>query len=381
MEIKALLSGVIEKYARPDNPATFWVLQGLGWFAFSLITFFTLTVWYEQVRIQHVLHIGLQAIVGIILTLPLRYIGHRVWKENTATLVALNILAVAVFAIAWTVLRMQTFLWIAEEYDIWADFGGWAFGSIFVFTSWMAFYHAIKTFYNYQEEKEALRQTELQAREEKILRLTAENLAQENRVKILRYQDNPHFLFNSLNALTGLISMKRGDEAVEMIQSLSALLRFSLDLDPLDKIPLHKEVEVVDQYMTMQRIRYGESLVFEQALHNGTEQELVPNLILLPIFENIFKHAFPHHVPHPDQTFCIRLTASRSGTRLMIAVENSGRLTEDDLKKILSDKPSKSIGLRNLKERLQVIYGPKVKFGADVSELGGAKIEMEINTA
>ncbi|MGC6512581.1 MAG: sensor histidine kinase [Parvibaculales bacterium] len=381
MSDKPLSRRIIEEYVRSGNPYTFWLLQALGWFAFSLITFFTLTVWYEQVRFQHVLHIGLQAMVGVVLTLPLRHIGHRVWKEGTVKLVAINALAVAVFAIAWTLLRMQTFLWVAEEYDIWADFGGWAFGSIFVFTSWTALYYAIKTFLNLQEEKEALRLTELQAREEKIRRLTAENLAQENRVKILRYQDNPHFLFNSLNALTGLISMKRGEEAVEMIQSLSGLLRFSLDLDPLDKIPLNKEVDVIDQYMTMQRIRYGDSLVFEKNMPDSATKELVPNLILLPIFENIFTHAFPHHVPETHASFRIRLSAYRDGNDLEICVENSGALSAEDLQKIQFDPPSRSIGLRNLKERLQVIYGPKVSFSADVSDLGGAKIQMRMSAA
>ena len=361
---------------RSGKLINFWFFQIIGWTAFSFVTFLTLTVWYEQVRLEHVIHIILQALFGVLFTMPMRYIGRRVWQKATVSLIAINVVIVVICANMWTVLRMQTFIWIAEEYDIWDDFGGWAFGSIFVFTSWMAFYHAIKTLLNLQTEKETLRQSEMMANEEKIKRLTAENLAQENQVKILRYQDNPHFLFNSLNSLNGLIAMKRNEEAMEMIQSLAGLLRLSLDLDPMDEISLEEEVKIIEKYFNMQRVRYGEDLVFNYEVSQKAKNIKIPNLILLPIFENIFKHALPYS--KSNEKFFIHLKASMRQDKLIIIVENSGEIRAEDLQNIASDSPAKSIGLPNLKERLKVIYGTRFDLSASKSSLGGVKIRLEL---
>ncbi len=246
------------------------------------------------------------------------------------------------------------------------------------FTSWMAFYHAIKTLMSLQSDKETLRLSEMKANEEKIKRLTAENLAQENRVKILRYQDNPHFLFNSLNSLTGLIAMKRNDEAMEMIQSLASLLRLSLDLDPMDEIPLEEEVKIIEKYLNMQRVRYGEDLIFNYEISTKAKQVMIPNLILLPIFENIFKHALPFN--KSNEKFYIELSAKLRQQKLIITVENSGAISPEDLQKISSNNSSKSIGLPNLKERLAVIYGAGFNLGAATSKLGGLKIQLELGS-
>ena len=378
MSSKTLTGNFLDDFISSGKLFNFWFFQIIGWTAFSLVTFLTLTVWYEQVRIEHVFHIILQAFFGVLFTMPMRYFGRHVWQKPRISLIALNVIIVLVFAILWTVMRMQTFLWIAEEYDIWEDFGGWAFGSIFVFTSWMAFYHAIKTLMSLQSDKETLRLSEMKANEEKIKRLTAENLAQENRVKILRYQDNPHFLFNSLNSLTGLIAMKRNDEAMEMIQSLASLLRLSLDLDPMDDISLEEEVKIIEKYLNMQRVRYGEDLIFNYEISAKAKQVMIPNLILLPIFENIFKHALPFN--KSNEKFYIELSAKLSQQKLIITVENSGAISPEDLQKISSNNSSKSIGLPNLKERLAVIYGAGFSLDAATSKLGGLKIQLELGS-
>ncbi len=185
-------------------------------------------------------------------------------------------------------------------------------------------------------------------------------------------------MFNSLNSLTGLIAMKRNDEAMEMIQSLASLLRLSLDLDPMDEIPLEEEVKIIEKYLNMQRVRYGEDLIFNYEISTKAKQVMIPNLILLPIFENIFKHALPFN--KSNEKFYIELSAKLRQQKLIITVENSGAISPEDLQKISSNNSSKSIGLPNLKERLAVIYGAGFNLGAATSKLGGLKIQLELGS-
>ena len=134
-------------------------------------------------------------------------------------------LGVLVCSGVWTVLRISTFMALTDEEGLWSDFGGWLFGSIFIFSCWAAFYYGIKYYQLLQEEHETLLKVAGENKEEQLKRSKAETVAHEAQLKMLRYQLNPHFLFNTLNAISALVQTKDTDRANSMIVQLSDFLR------------------------------------------------------------------------------------------------------------------------------------------------------------
>ena len=219
-----------------DTDAQFLLLQIIGWFSLSLISFFSLTLWYNQQSANYIGHTLLQSAMGIIVSWPLRSVFHHLWNKTLMRRLALTLLAVLACSVIWSVLRIGTFMWMTDETDVWSDFGGWLFGSIMIFLCWAAFYHGIKYYQLLQAEHEDLLKIAAENQQEQLKRIQAEAFAQEAQLKMLRYQLNPHFLFNTLNAISSLVEGKSSKMANTMIVQLSSFLRYSLESDPVQSV-------------------------------------------------------------------------------------------------------------------------------------------------
>jgi len=121
--------------------------------------------------------------------------------------------------------------------------------------------------------------------------LKASALAQEAQVKMLRYQLNPHFLFNTLNAISTLILDGQGKVANQAIGRLSEFLRHTLDQDPMKKVTLRHEIEALNLYLGIEQLRFGDRLRLEYEIDEAALAGLVPSLILQPLVENSLKYA------------------------------------------------------------------------------------------
>ena len=146
---------------------------------------------------------------------------------------------------------------LTGEQDVWSDFGGWLFGSLLIFLCWVAFYHLVKYYQLLQNQQQELLQLASDTQKEQLRRLQAEAIAHEAQLKMLRYQLNPHFLFNTLNAISALVKVKESAKAHEMIVQLSKFLRYSLDNDPVHTVSLRQEIEATRQYLNIERTRFG----------------------------------------------------------------------------------------------------------------------------
>jgi LytS/YehU family sensor histidine kinase len=111
-------------------------------------------------------------------------------------------------------------------------------------------------------------------------------LAQEAQLKMLRYQLNPHFLFNTLNAISTLILDNQNSKANQAVTRLSEFLRYTLDQDPMKKVTLRQELEALDLYLGTERLRFGERLRLQYAIEDPAMNALVPSLLLQPLLEN-----------------------------------------------------------------------------------------------
>jgi signal transduction histidine kinase len=167
------------------------------------------------------------------------------------------------------------------------------------------------------------------------------------RLAALRTQLNPHFLFNTLHAVSALV--ERDPRGVRrMIARLSELLRTTLDGADEQEVPLSQELQFTHRYLEIMQIRFQGRLAIESHIDPGTSDALVPNLILQPLVENAIKHG----VSKIDEAGRIEIHARRVGERLVLTVRDNGPPIDD-----ANLRAGEGVGLRNTRERLLELYG------------------------
>lgn len=204
----------------------------------------------------------------------------------------------------------------------------------------------------------------VQAQERHAAQLAAE--AREAQIHALRYQVNPHFLFNTLNAIAALIH-DAPVRAEEMVVQLSDFFRQSLAVNPMEDVTLSEEVELQRLYLEIERTRFPDRLRFEVALDVGSGEARVPALVLQPLVENAVKHG----VARWEGQTCIRIRARLDGPVLEIVVENDAKASG---RRFSGEK----VGLRNVHDRLRTRFGQETSLEtAEIAE-GGFRNTLRI---
>jgi len=202
-------------------------------------------------------------------------------------------------------------------------------------------------------------------RREETIRLR-EQLA-EARLETLRAQLNPHFLFNTLHAISTLVEQDpRGVR--RMIARLSTLLRYTLEDGVGQEVPLEQELAFLRDYLDIQQIRFQGRLDVVEDVDSEIEKALVPSLILQPIVENAIKHGVSQMVGGGR----IALRAHRDGDRLVLTVRDNGPGIVDGA------DPGPGFGLRNTRERLHALYGSHYALTFSNSPSGGTEARISI---
>ncbi len=187
----------------------------------------------------------------------------------------------------------------------------------------------------------------------------------------LRLQLNPHFLFNTLNSISSLMTMDRKAEAERMMDRLADFLRASLETDPMADVPLARELDTVDAYLEIETARFGDRLEIDVAVTGEAAEGMVPNFILQPLVENAIKHG----VARIRGPASIRISARVEGSELVLEVVNQSRpdieatTTQGDLE---APRPSTGIGLANMRQRLAVGYGERARLETRILDNGFA---------
>jgi sensor histidine kinase YesM len=172
-----------------------------------------------------------------------------------------------------------------------------------------------------------------------------ETMLKSSELEMLKSQINPHFIFNSLNSISSL-TLIAPDRAREMVIKLSDFLRYSLGKENDQMNTVEDEINNIMLYLDIERVRFGERLRVEKELSDEVKHNKLPNLILQPLFENAIKHGIYESLGE----ITIQLKAWREGSLLKIQVSN-----EYDPEAV--SRKGKGIGLKNVRERLALIYG------------------------
>jgi two-component system, LytTR family, sensor kinase len=184
----------------------------------------------------------------------------------------------------------------------------------------------------------------------------------------LRKQIEPHFLFNTLNAIAGLVRSGRNEDAVTMIAGLSDFLRHMLEGASRHQVPLAEELQFAEKYLTIEKVRFADRLQLDVNVPLDLYQAQVPSLILQPIIENAVKHGIAKRA----QGGKIRISASLDRGMLILTVSNDGP-------PILPDKLSGSgIGNANVRTRLKSLYGQAFEFTMRNGKPNGVEVSVSI---
>lgn len=316
----------------------FWSLHFLGWSAYGFSQYLGALLFGKPV--EYTKYIAIAALAGCILSMPLRYICRWLWTQPPATMVAGGIASAYLVACAVRVVMNWAYHhYVEPEWPImhWYEYFMGALSSTYLMACWVGLYFGVRYYESLQMER--------------VATLKAASLAQEAQLKMLRYQLNPHFLFNTLNAISTLILDNRNTTANCAVTGLSEFLRYTLDQDPMKKVTVAQEVDALNLYLNIEKMRFGERLALDFAIEPAASTMLMPSLLLQPLIENAIKYA----VSPREQGGRIRIGAHVTGGMLQLEVADDGPGLVDATR--LAN--GRGVGVRNTRERLQVLYGER----------------------
>jgi LytS/YehU family sensor histidine kinase len=194
---------------------------------------------------------------------------------------------------------------------------------------------------------------------------TMDASARTAQLRALNYQLNPHFLFNALNTVSALVIRCENEAAERTIDALSDFLRTTLSLNPTQAVRLQDEVRLQHDYLQVEQVRYGDRLAVSIDIPAALQTALVPPLLLQPLVENVVKHA----VTRSEAPIRLSLKAEEAAGRLLIVVENDGPAMT---------ALGAGLGLRNVRERLALLYGGDATFEFGALPAGGFKVSVTL---
>jgi signal transduction histidine kinase len=211
-------------------------------------------------------------------------------------------------------------------------------------------------------------QYQIRARREAMRSLELQRQLSTAQLRALQMQVEPHFLFNTLNAITTLVELGRQAEAVEMLGHLNAILKSTLKRTIPQKVRLSQELETVENYLAIEQVRFADRLRIEIKVEPSALDSLVPCFLLQPIVENAIRHG----IAHCESEGVVEASARRDGDVLRLQVRDTGaRLNSQS-------KPGNGIGLANTRERLVHFYQDSFDMKALPLEEGGFEVAIAI---
>ena len=339
-----------------DKNRAFWILQTIGWSGYFFLR--TISGFAAGIGWMLLVHTLLLTATGYSLTLLMASLYRRVIKMRPLWTVVLSLAAVIVASGAFSIIEtwsVATFLkpdmrpqGIAYLTALSLDF--------ILLAAWTALYYGINYFLLLEEQIDQRERLESQA--------SSAQLA------MLRYQLNPHFLFNTLNSISTLVLLKQTERANAMLARLSSFLRYTLVNEPTAKVTLAQEVETLKLYLEIEKMRFEDRLRPHFKIESETIGARLPSLLLQPLIENAIKYA----VTPSENGADIWLTAVREGQAVRIEVADNGNSDGADV----AASPSTGVGLANIRDRLSQAYGAAHRFETRKNDKGGFSVILEI---
>ena len=330
----------------------FWILQLLGWTFINLSSLLVL----KQMSFEFLLFsILVGTFIGIFCTSLLRYyLKRNIYFDNFGLKelikISVSVLITAAFFAFLNFIsgilyvkygpELTDFdLKILKAYD---NFWLLSMNSLIIIFVWVACYLVIKLLLKFNADR--------------IERLQLSSSLKQAQLNTLKGQINPHFMFNSLNNIRGLM-LEDVERSRDMLTKLSEILRYSLTKNDVNAIALEEELEMVENYIDLSKIQFEDRLKFIKEIDPNSLEIPIPPMIIQLLIENAAKHG----ISNLKEGGVITLTSKAEDQKLTLQVRNTGKL--------LLGEPSTQLGLKNIRQRLRLLYGDQAKFS--LKEEGG----------
>jgi LytS/YehU family sensor histidine kinase len=263
---------------------------------------------------------------------------HFLWRRSTplASALFLSVGFSYILGVLCTVVSALTTLHLNDPRTplSWSMVAARAFEATIVLVAWSALYFGIKHYATVEEQRSKL--------------VASEATAREAQLQALRYQLQPHFLFNTLNAISSLVVSKQPERATEMIAKLAALLRNTLSVPEAHVVTLREELAVTEEYLSIEQVRFGPRLAVSLIVSPEASEAQVPRFLLQPIVENSIRHGIAR-CPNGGE---VSITAFVTEGQLRIDIENDRAEGPPH-----SGDEGNGLGLANTRARLEKLYG------------------------
>jgi len=341
-----------------DKNRAFWNLHSAGW-AGAVILRAASGIAQGQ-PVSFLVPILISAVTGYSITLLLSVIYRFLIGQRPFITWSLTFVSVSLATIGYAYIDVWVLQTIRDGVDE-TPFAQLWLAAIYInsvlLAAWSALYYAINYFVRAEEQADQMMRLEAQA--------TSAQLT------MLRYQLNPHFLFNTLNSISTLVLLKQTEQANAMLSRLSSFLRFTLINEAAAKVPLTQEIETLKLYLDIEKMRFEERLRTYFTIDSAVENALVPSLLLQPLVENAIKYA----VTPKEEGADISVSAQLVGQRVRITVSDTGPGLQPGQQ---DHSLSTGVGMANTRERLAQAYGDDQRFEHYVKAGGGFEVLLEL---
>jgi hypothetical protein len=341
---------------------SFWWFQTVGWGCFYLLSILVVLPYIQQpgeLGYQGVKGLlwdqGVMCVCGFLASLALRPIC-RSLERRPLPWMALQVRAAGWSLVVGVSMACAAARLIVAKVEPVEMLEACAKMAVILFL-WWNLYFSIKRSQQQEQERERL--------------LRAEAEANEAQLRALRYQLNPHFLFNSMNAVSTLVAEGNGLAATKMLAQIAAFLRAALDGQTVPELPLSQELVLTERYLAIEQERLGHRLRVDLVIAPETLEALVPSLLLQPLVENAVRHGIAPLIEGGS----IAVQSELRTSRVHISVINSGR--RGDQTRARASAQATGIGLTNTAKRLKRLYGMDHYLGLKWPSTGGCQVIVE----
>jgi len=356
-----------------DQQHLFWILHLSGWYAYGAGKFAYTRALLDDSAPGYFVYVMVITSIAVLLSLGLRYFyrrlfGRAIWQQVIGLLIGSAAAGYLWFQSRtfiysrWFEKSEDTVAWLEKVGDHAEIYMKVSYMETFVsawtlMLAWSALYLIIKYYQVFQEvQKSALKSAAM---------------AHEAQLKMLRYQLNPHFLFNTLNAISTLVLEQQTESANHMVTRLSSFLRHSLDNDPMQKVTLEQELAALKLYLDIEKVRFEDRLRLDLDIDGEASTALIPSLLLQPLVENAIKYG----IARSETGGQLRIAARVFAGELLLELSDDGpgvELVDGQI------PDANGVGLRNTQERLAELYGSQHSFRLSRTDPHGLTISIRI---
>ena len=341
----------------------FWTLQIAGWLGYALIVFLAIVrpqMHQESFNLSaQLLNLVIETLSGFVLSYLQWLLIRRIVNFPFHKTVFFSFLSAATLGIIFNIIKLSSSKIIIyqqrwnEAWDM-LEFGGWLLFSLATMFVWTSIFFVM--LYN----------TKLQKEHEMLLR--AQTATKEAQLQMLRYQLNPHFMFNTMNAISTLIYKNENEKANEMLDKLCEFFRYSLDKNDRSTSTLKKELQLLELYLSIEKVRFGERLTINIDIGDKVMEGQVPCMLLQPLVENSIKYA----IELRKKGGIISIEAENINNRLLLRVIDNGQELTKNIKNGFG------IGMSNTKARLDAMFNGDYNVTIDSNYDHGTTVSITI---